>query len=214
MGMILAETRNIARSHAQLKRNVWQRSFPNSGAIPELRGKTVGLVGYGAVGQLVCNYLQAFGSDVIAFDPYFTGDPSPAKLVTLDTLMETSDIVSIHARLTDESYHLIGERELALMKPRAVLVNTARSGLVDEKALIEVLRAGRIFGAALDVFDEEPLPPDHPFIELENVTITAHLAGSTKDAFDNSVRLIAGHIHNAINRRNDLPVINGIRPCL
>ena len=214
VGLILSEIRNIARSHAQLKRNHWQRSFPNSDAIPELYGKTVGLVGYGAVGRLVCGYLSAFGSNVIAFDPYFKGDPAPAKLVTLEALMKTSDIVSVHARLTDESYHLIGEKELAMMKPNAVLINSARSGLVDEKALIEVLRAKKIAGAALDVFDEEPLRPDHPFIELENVTITPHLAGSTIDAFKNSVRLMAGHIRNAVNERGDLPIVNNVRPCL
>ena len=100
------------------------------------------------------------------------------------------------------------------MKPTAVLVNTARSGLVDEQALIEALRTKRITGAAVDVFDTEPLPPDHPFIELDNITITAHLAGSTKDAFKNSVRLMTGHIRNAINGVEDIPVINGIRPSL
>jgi len=182
MGMILAEIRNIARSHAKLKSKVWTRSFPNSDAIPELNEKTVGLVGYGAVAQLVCGYLQAFGSNVIAFDPYFKGE--------------------------------IGEKELAMMKPTAVLVNTARSGLVDEQALIEALRTKRITGAAVDVFDTEPLPPDHPFIELDNITITAHLAGSTKDAFKNSVRLMAGHIRNAVKGSEEIPVINGVRPSL
>lgn len=214
MGMILAEIRNIARSHAKLKSKVWTRSFPNSGAIPELNEKTVGLVGYGAVAQLLCGYLRAFGSDVIAFDPYFKGDPAPARLVSLAELLRQSDIVSIHARLTEENYHLIGEKELAMMKPTAVLVNTARSGLVDERALIEALRAKRITGAALDVFDEEPLPSNHPFIELDNVTITAHLAGSTKDAFKNSVRLMAGHIRNAVKGVEEIPVINGVRPVL
>lgn len=214
MGMILAEIRNIARSHAKLKSKIWTRSFANSDAIPELNEKTVGLVGYGAVAQLVCGYLQAFGSNVIAFDPYFKGDPAPAKLVSLKELLSQSDIVSIHARLTEQSHHLIGANELAMMKPTAILVNTARSGLVDEVALIEALRAKRITGAAVDVFDTEPLPPDHPFIELDNITITAHLAGSTKDAFKNSVRLMAGHVRNAINGIEDIPVINGVRPVL
>ena len=214
MGMILAEIRNIARSHAKLKNKVWTRSFPNSDGIPELNEKTVGLLGYGFVAQLVCGYLQAFGSNVIAFDPYFKGDPGPAKLVSLEELLAESDIVSIHARLTEESHHLIGKKELAMMKPTAVLVNTARSGLVDEQALIEALRAEKIMGAAVDVFDEEPLPTDHPFIELDNITITAHLAGSTKDAFKNSVRLMAGHVHNAVNGVENIPVLNGVRPAL
>ena len=214
MGLILAEIRNIARSHADLKRNNWHRSFPNSEAIPELYGKTVGLVGYGAVGRLVAGYLEAFGSRVIAFDPYFTGDNAPAELVDLQYLVRNSDVVSLHARLTDESYHLIGERELAMMKPTAVLVNTARSGLVDEPALIEALEQKRIAGAALDVFDAEPLPAGHPFVRLENVTITAHLAGSTIDSFRNSPKMMAGHLMNCLTGCENLPIVNGIRPSL
>ncbi|MEA3225611.1 MAG: 2-hydroxyacid dehydrogenase [Planctomycetota bacterium] len=214
MGMILAEIRNIARSHADLKRNNWHRSFPNSDAIPELRGKTVGLVGYGAVAQLVAGYLKAFGSRIIAYDPYFEGDPALAELVGLEYLMRNSDVVSLHARLTDESYHLIGERELAMMKPTAVLVNTARSGLVDEPALIKALEQKRIAGAALDVFDEEPLPTDHPFIRLANVTITAHLAGSTIDSFKNSPRMMAGHLKNCFTGCENPPVVNGVQPLL
>ncbi|TKJ38637.1 MAG: oxidoreductase [Planctomycetes bacterium B3_Pla] len=214
IGMILAEIRNIARSHASLKSNNWQRSFPNSDAIPELCGKTVGLVGYGAVGRLVAGYLNAFESKIIAFDPYCTGNPAPAELVDLEFLMKNSDIVSMHARLTKESFHLIGEKELAMMKPTAVLVNTARSGLVDERALIKALEEKRIAGAALDVFDEEPLPTDHPFIRLQNATITAHLAGSTIDSFRNSPKLMAGHLRNCLCGREDIPVINGIKPSL
>ena len=106
----------------------------------------------------MAGYLQAFGSRVIAFDPYFQGDPGPAKLVDLATLLRESDVISIHARLTAESHHLIGAKELAMMKPDAVLVNTARSGLVDEQALVRALPERRIMGAALDVFDVEPLP--------------------------------------------------------
>ena len=214
MGMILAEVRNIARSHASLKSNNWQRSFPNSDAIPELCGKTIGLVGYGAVARLVAGYLKAFGSRIIAFDPYFAGDPAEAELVELELLMRNSDVVSLHARLTNESYHLIGESELAMMKPTAVLVNTARSGLVDEVALIKALEERRIVGAALDVFDEEPLPTDHPFIRLENATITAHLAGSTIDSFRNSPRMMAGHLKNCLTGCEELPVVNGVQPTL
>ena len=240
MGMILAEIRNIARSHADLKRNNWHRSFPNSDMIPELCGKTIGLVGYGAVGRLVAGYLKAFGSRIIAFDPYFTGiscgegvpplnrgpeardtgdlhsasDPSPVKMVDLEHLMSNSDVVSLHARLTDESYHLIGEKEMAMMKPTAVLINTARSGLVDEPALIKALEQKKIAGAALDVFDEEPLPPDHPFVRLSNVTITAHLAGSTIDSFKNSPKMMAGHLRNCLTGSEDLPIVNGVRPVL
>ncbi|MBN2476394.1 MAG: 2-hydroxyacid dehydrogenase [Pirellulales bacterium] len=214
MGMILSEIRNIARSHERLKHGVWQRTFPNSDAIPELNEKTVGLVGYGAVGRLMAGYLHAFGSRVIACDPYCQGDPAPAELVDLETLMKESDVVSIHARLTEETYHLIGKEQLALMKPRAILVNTARSGLVDEQALVEALSQRQIMGAALDVFDTEPLPADHPLRRLDNTTITPHLAGSTIDAFRNSPKLMAGHLRRMLQGEGPLPIINGVQPSL
>ena len=201
MGMILSEIRNIARSHASLKNKKWRRSFPNSNAIPELCQKTA-------------RYLDAFGSNIIAYDPYYKGDPAPVQLVPLETLMKTSDVISIHARLTDENHHMIGERELSMMKPTAILVNTARSGLVDEKALIKALQAKSITGAALDVFDEEPLPANHPFIKLENVTITPHLAGSTIDSFRNNPKLMAAQIKGCLSNSADIPVINNIRPSL
>ncbi|MHC4477084.1 MAG: 2-hydroxyacid dehydrogenase [Planctomycetota bacterium] len=214
IGLILAETRNIARSHACLKNANWRRSFPNSDAIPELLGKTVGLVGYGAVGQLVAGYLNAFGCNIIAYDPYFKGDSTPAKLVDLQTLMRASDVVSIHARLTEESRHLIDHEHISLMKPTAVLVNTARSALVDEQALVGALQQRCIMAAALDVFDTEPLPPDHPLLKLDNVTITPHIAGSTIDAFRNSPKLMADHLTRMLKGQGPLPVINGIIPKL
>jgi D-3-phosphoglycerate dehydrogenase len=212
--MILGEVRNIARAHHCLKSGQWRRSFPNSDAIPELCDKTVGLVGYGAVGQLLAGYLQAFGCRVIAYDPYFHGDSSPAKLVDLDALLRQSDVVSLHARLTAETRHLIGDAQLRLMKPGAILVNTARSGLLDEEALVAALAERRIMGAALDVFDTEPLPPGHPLMKLDNVTITPHLAGSTIDAFRNSPKLMAAHLRRMLLGEGTLPVVNGVGPSL
>jgi D-3-phosphoglycerate dehydrogenase len=214
MGLILAEIRNIARSHALLRQGDWRRSFPNSAAIPELYEKTVGLVGFGSVARLVAGYLESFGSRVIAYDPYFQGDPGRVTLVDLETLLRESDVVSIHARLTDESYHLIGAAQLASMKPTAVLVNTARSGLVDEEALVRALAERQIMGAALDVFDVEPLPPDHPLLKLDNVTVVPHIAGSTIDAFRLSPRLMAGHLARMLEGEADLPIVNGVAPRL
>lgn len=212
MGMILSEVRNIARSHAFLKNGQWRREFPNSVEIPELNEKTVGLVGYGAVGRLMAQYLQAFGSRIVAFDPYCHGDPAPAELVDLQTLLRQSDVVSIHARLTEETQHLIGRKELNMMKPSAVLVNTARSGLVDEEALCQALAERRIMGAALDVFDDEPLSPVHPLVKLDNVTITPHLAGSTVDAFRNSPKMMAAHLVRMFQGEDNIPIINGVEP--
>jgi D-3-phosphoglycerate dehydrogenase len=212
LGLILAEVRNIARSHASLVHGKWQRGFPNEGAIPELNEKTVGLVGYGAVGRLVAHYLEAFGSRILTYDPYCQGDPSPAELVDLTTLLQQSDVVSLHARLTKESHHLIGRKELALMKPTAVLINTARSGLVDESALVDALAERQIMGAALDVFETEPLSPASPLLKLDNATLTPHIAGSTVDAFRSSPKLMAGHLRRMLCGEGDVPIVNSINP--
>lgn len=118
----------------------------------------------------------------------------------------------MHARLSEETKHLIGAAQIALMKPTAVLVNTARSGLVDERALIDALQRRAIGGAALDVFDEEPLPAGHPLIELDNVTLVPHIAGSTIDAFRNSPKLLAGHLRRMLTGDGRLPIINGVHP--
>ncbi len=191
IGLILSEIRNLARSYAELRQGNWTRDYPNRAEIPELCGKTVGLVGFGAIARLVAHYLTAFGSKILAYDPFVQGDTGNVEIVDLPTLLKSSDIVSLHARYSKETHHLIGREQLALMKPNAVLINTARSGLVDEKALIDCLQKRQITGAALDVFDEEPIPKGHPILSLDNATITPHLAGSTIDAFLNSPKLWA-----------------------
>lgn len=194
VGMILAEIRNIARTHAAMCDHVWLKDFPNSAQIPELENMTVGVIGAGAIGQLVMKFLSGFDARCIFYDPYTDASPYGQKVSDLDELLAQSDIVTIHARLTPENYHLIDERRLELMKPNAILVNTARSGLVDEEALLQALVDGRIAGAAIDTFDQEPLPVGSPWMELENVTITSHLAGSTFDAFRKTPRLLSDRL--------------------
>lgn len=212
MGMILSEVRNIARSHAALKNGQWRKDFPNSGLVPELYSKTVGLVGFGYIGHLVSGYLRAFGCNVIAYDPFVKGNIEGVKLVELDYLLKNADIVSVHARLTDDTYHMIGEKEINLMKPTAVLINTARSGLVDQKSIERALKEGRIMGAALDVFDVEPIPESDMILHLDNATITSHMAGSTRDAFTNSPKLMKDIIIRVIKKDAKLPVVNGVQP--
>lgn len=214
VGMILSETRNIARSNSALNKGEWRKDFPNSGGIPELYNKTIGIVGFGHIGQLVAGYLQAFGSNIIAYDPYFKGQYQGVKIVSLGELMKEADIVTVHARLTEDTYHLIGEKELNLMKKNAVLVNTARSGLVDEKALIKALKDKKIMGAALDVFDVEPISPQDEILRLDNLTMTPHLAGSTKDAFINSPVMMKDILLRALNKDKELPVVNNVYPTL
>ncbi len=193
IGMILSEIRNIARSHAAMvNNNVFLKDFPNKEYIPEIFGKTVGLVGFGNIARLVCGYLQAFGAKVIAYEPYADElDYENVEKVDLVELLQRSDIVSLHMRMTEESARMIGREQFAQMKQGAVFINSARSGLVDEEAMLEALQSGHLMGAALDVFDSEPLPDGHPFLSLPNVTLLPHLAGSTYDAFANSPLLFA-----------------------
>ena len=186
VGMILSEIRNIARAHSSLKNGIFRKDFPNSSSIPELLNKKIGIVGFGAVGQLVYKFLSSFGCQFIIYEPYLKELPVNEKKVELEELLKESDIVTIHMRLTDKTYHMIDDKELRLMKKEAYLINTARSGLVNQSSVVNALKENRLMGAAIDVFDNEPIPKDDPILKLDNLTITTHLAGSTKDAFTNT----------------------------
>lgn len=215
IGMLIAEARNIARGHHGLKRGEWIRTYPNYQHIPDLPGRTVGLIGLGEIGLKVARRLSGFDVQILGYDPY--ADPARVapygvQLADLDELLSASDFMSLHARLTAENRHMIGARELALMKPTAYLINTARAGLVDEAALYRALSTGRLAGAALDVFEQEPPGRDHPLVNLPNVTLTPHMAGGSVDAFVNSPKRLAadmvhlfgqcGEIRNLLNRES------------
>jgi len=163
-----------------------------------LRGKTLGVVGTGAIGSAMARLGAAIGMDVVAWTFAPTAARSAAlglRYVPLDELLRTADVVSLHVRLTPESRGLLGPRELALMKPGAILVNTARGPVVDTEALVAALHAGRLGGAALDVFDTEPLPPGHPLLGCQQVVLTPHNADQTPEGMD---LLNAGVVDNVI----------------
>jgi D-3-phosphoglycerate dehydrogenase len=207
VGMIIAEARNIARGHHGLKNGEWIRNYPNYQHIPDLPGRTVGLIGLGEIGRKVARRLSGFDVRILGYDPYVAPlliAPYGVQLVGLDELLTASDFVSLHARLTAETRHLIGRRELALMKPTAYLINTARAGLVDEEALYKALSEGRIAGAALDVFEKEPPGRDYPLVNLPNVTLTPHMAGGSVDAFINSPKRLAADMIHLFDRRADV----------
>jgi D-3-phosphoglycerate dehydrogenase / 2-oxoglutarate reductase len=211
IGLMLAEMRNIARSHVGLLSGKWRKEFVNVSWLPQMSGKTVGLVGLGKVGALVARKLSGFGVKVQGYDPFVNPDflgGLNVELVDLDRLMATSDIVSIHARLTAANRGLIGAREIALMKPTAILVNTARAGLVDEEALLSALQHRSIGGAALDVFGTEPLPAAHPFLTLDNVTLTSHLAGTTVDALTRSPYLLCEEVRRFLQTGRSGEIVN------
>lgn len=149
-----------------------------------LSGKTLGLLGLGRVGSRMAGFAAAFGMEVIAWSQNLTDDTAAAvgaRRVSKAALFESADVVSVHLVLSERTRGLVGEPELALMKPSAYLINTARGPIVDEPALIAALTAGRIAGAGLDVYDVEPLPGDHPLRSLPNVTLSPHLGYVTRE---------------------------------
>lgn len=211
VGMMLSECRNIARAHHSIKNGQWRKTFVNSDFVPELGGKTIGLVGFGNIGSLVAKKLSGFEVNLLVYDPYTHPDvilEAGCKPASLEEIFKTSDFVSLHARLTDANKKMVNADLLGLMKPTAYLINTSRAGLVDQDALIEVLREKRIMGAALDVFTTEPLEAGSPFLELDNVTLTTHLAGTTSDALTNSPFLLMADIARLFAREKPKYIVN------
>jgi phosphoglycerate dehydrogenase-like enzyme len=147
----------------------------------ELRGKTLGLVGLGRIGRITAELARAFGMHVLAYDPYVAESPL-AELTSLEEVLRRADFVSLHPVLTPETFHLINAERLALMKPTAYLINTSRGGVIDEAALIEALRNGRLAGAGLDVFEVEPPARDNPLLEMPNVICTPHGLSHTDES--------------------------------
>jgi D-3-phosphoglycerate dehydrogenase len=208
MGLLLALVRRIPDAAAAMRRGDWDRKrFEGT----ELRGKTMGVVGLGRIGGHVAQLAHAFGMSVVAHDPYLLPERAAelgVPLLSLEDLLRTADVVTLHVALTDQTHHLFNAERLRLMKPTAVLINTARGELVDEAALAEAVREKRIGGAAIDVFSVEPLPADSPLRALDRVLLTPHLAASTAEAQERvaveictAVRdsLVAGDLSFAIN---------------
>jgi len=179
--LILASARHLAREAASVRDGGWQTRIGTN-----LRGKCLGVIGLGNIGKEVARIALAFGMTVIAWSQNLTSEiasAAGATLVDKDALFRQADIVTIHLILSRRTSGLVGAAELALMKPTAWLVNTSRGPIVDEAALIEALQARRIAGAALDVFEIEPLPADHPFRRLDNVLATPHIGYVTEELY-------------------------------
>src|SRR3954451_21718477 len=183
IALLLAVARHTASASAALKNGEWKRSKYTG---VEVQGKTVGVVGLGRIGVLFAQRMAAFGTRLIAYDPYVQ-PPRAAqlgvRLVGLDELLRESDFISIHLPRTPETVGLIGEKELATVKPGVRIINTARGGLIDEEALAEALRDGRVAGPGLDVYTPEPAC-GLPLFEFDNVVCTPHLGASTAEAQD------------------------------
>ena len=175
LALLLACARRVAESDRAIRAGAWP-SYTELAPMYRLRGRTLGVIGYGRIGRKVAEKGRAFGLRVVVHDPFVD------ESVDRDVLLRESDFVSLHMPLTDETRHTIGRAELAMMKPTAVLVNTARGGVIDAVALVEALTRGALGGAALDVFEETPLPREHPLRSLDNVVLSPHSAAYTEEA--------------------------------
>jgi D-3-phosphoglycerate dehydrogenase len=198
VGLMLAAARHIAPANAALRNGEWKR---NRYTGIELFEKTVGIVGLGRIGVLVAHRLLAFGMKVIAYDPYVQAGRAAqmgVRLVTLEELLAESDFMSVHLPKTPETLGLIGEEQLAKVQPHLVLVNAARGGIVDEQALYNALKEGRMAAAGLDVFATEPCT-DSPLFELENVVATPHLGASTEEAQEKAGLAVARSVRLALS---------------
>lgn len=203
IGLMLCELRNIVRSHTALMRGEWREKYPNSEHIGELSDAVIGIIGFGTIGQLVAERLQSFGCKVLVFDPLL--DFEKAKLLsctpaTFDEILVKADILSLHCRLPGNSPPLIGEAELIKVKSNAYLINTARSALVDLEALYRALKDGRLRGAALDVFPQEPVSKEFPLLELDNVTLTNHRGGDTYNAYAKAPELLLNQLKEFLDK--------------
>jgi D-3-phosphoglycerate dehydrogenase len=193
IALMLAETRDIARVDRGIRAGGWPKEFPQEPY--DLYGCTVGLIGFGQVARQLAPRISGFDVKLLVYDPYVDEETISSyggeQVDDMNVIFRESDFVSLHARLTDETRHFIGKEHFELMKPTAYFINNARSRMVRYDDLLEILKEGRIAGAGLDVFDDEPLEEGSPWLELENVTLTPHIAGSTTSTWENSVRMTA-----------------------
>ncbi len=193
-GLILAAARRIAEGDRYVRAGNWRTWGPEIMIGPDVHGATIGIIGLGRVGAAVARRAAGFDMRILyhgrSRKPQAEKDLG-AAYADLDTLLAQSDFISIHAALTDDTRGLIGARQFDLMKPNAILINTARGPLVDQDALYDALRSGAIAGAALDVTDPEPLPADSPLLALDNVVLTPHIASASTDTRSEMARLAA-----------------------
>jgi D-3-phosphoglycerate dehydrogenase len=208
VAMLLALSRNIPQADQSLRAGEWKRSKFTG---VEVYKKTIGVIGLGKIGRGVAHRLQSFEAHVLAYDPFLTteqADRLGIKLVDLDTLYREADYITLHVPKTKETAGMIGERELHQMKPGVRIVNVARGGLIDETALANALKSGRVAGAAIDVFSSEPPAPDNPLIGLPNVVHTPHLGASTEEAQVNVAIDIAEQIVDVLHGRPARAAVN------
>lgn len=196
ISLMMSMARKIPQAHGKLKAGVWdKKSFMGT----ELAGKTLGVIGLGNIGKIVASRAIGLAMKVLAYDPFITREVAAKagiELGTLDEIFQRADFITVHTPLTEETRGIIGEAAFAKMKDGVRIINCARGGLVDEEALYNAIKSGRVKGAALDVFVKEPVPADHPLLTLDEVVVTPHLGASTSEAQDSVAVTIAEQVAN------------------
>ena len=207
VGLILAAIRNIPYLNHSLRQGNWDRFVGI-----EMAGKHLGLLGFGAIGQLVAAKLRGFDLQVFAFDKYPQLEKAKhlgVSMAAMEDILRQSDIVSLHLPSTEETYHVLGKEQFAMMKDGAYLINTARGSLVDEKALYEALISRKLGAAAIDVYEEEPARPTHPLLRLDNIVVTPHTAAETYETYASVSRVTAQAIIDVFEGRSPENLLNG-----
>ncbi len=195
LALTLAAVRRVPQTHTELAHGTWRGDLYQYEQVgPELEGSTVGLVGYGAIGRRVARMFRGFRAKVLVHDPYVADLGPEMALVGLDELLSRSSIVSLHARATAETRHMIGPDQIKAMPPGSVLVNCARGALLDYDAVCDALDSGHLFGAAFDVFPEEPVPAASRLLTTPNVVMTPHLAGASKQTAVRAASIVAADV--------------------
>ncbi|HQA07489.1 MAG TPA: C-terminal binding protein [Syntrophomonadaceae bacterium] len=209
IALMLTSARKITQLNEYIHQGQWDYKLAKP--LFRLRGKTLGLVGFGRIARMVASKAKAFGMQVIAYDPYVdtkVAESNQVKLVDWETVLSSADILSLHIPVTEQTVHLINAKALAKMKNNCLLVNTARGALVDEDALIQALRTDKIAGAALDVSEKEPIDPDNELLTLPNVIITPHSAWYTEEAQESLQQQAAQEIVRVLRGERPLNLAN------
>ena len=204
LALILAAQRALLEQDAIVRGGGWRSFAVGRG---QLHGTTVGVVGYGAIGRAVARRLHGFGVRILAFDPFVSEAGDGVELAALDDLLRRSDIVTVHAPLSDATRGLLGEREFALMRPGATIVNTARGPVIDQAALVEALRSGRLGAAGLDVFEDEP-PANSPLLQMRSVVLSPHVGGISDASNLAMSRLATQNVLAVLDGRDPPTAIN------
>jgi D-3-phosphoglycerate dehydrogenase len=190
LALLVDGVRHIARQDRWIRAGRWDRT----GARParRMKGCTMGFVAFGQIARALAERVSGFGMTLLAYDPYLDAETTGrygAQKVELEELLQRSDFISVHCPLTDETHHLLDTKEFSLMKEGVFIVNTSRGPVIDESALVAALQAGKVWGAGLDVFEHEPLPPDSPLREFDNVAFTPHVGANSLESVDDVYRI-------------------------